>query len=260
MRLARHRFRALFSLATFAAMTFAAGSAGADKLPLLGSETAAPGPGGGALSTTGEIVVIDGDAVECARTASFEDLDGGASPGTSYDIVLWSGTILFGERFQGQTLGNAGDFDVVSGTPSDPLTPQAGSAGQNLNIFTYVSNVLVGLGHIGFPDIDAIGEGSIALYFPAPQRRVGLQLVGGNGGSATLDFYRADGSLIDSIVLTGLGEFRYGFETADATNSIAGILIQSTDASGVGLDDVCYEAGVVSSRSVSWGTLKTLYR
>lgn len=262
MHLARQLLRVVTPLAAVAAVALvSSGVAYGDKVPLLGSGTTAPAPVvPGALSSTGLIVAVDPGTVPCSRIAAFSDVEGGDTPGINYDGVLWSGTILFAERFVGQTVGSSGDFDVVSGAPTDPLTPQEGLPGRNLDVFTYTTNVLAGLGPLGFPDLDAIGEGSIAIAFPVAQSQVSFQLVGGNGGSATLSFYRADGSLIDTIDITGLGEFTYGFKTLDGTSSISGILIQSTDPSGMGIDNVCHEPGVVGTRAVSWGSLKTLYR
>ncbi|MFI5371616.1 MAG: hypothetical protein ACHQ52_08665 [Candidatus Eisenbacteria bacterium] len=208
----------------------------------------------------GTIVPIDPGLVPCTEIATFSDVLGGDTPGTNYDGFVYSGGLQFAERFVGQTLGYAGDFDAVSGTPVDPLALQVGSPGQNLDVFAYTTNVLAGLGHLGYPDLDAIGEGSIAVYFPAPQSRVSFMLVGGNGGSATLSFYRGDGSLIDDVVVSGLADLEYGFATADATPSIAGILIQNTDPSGIGVVNICHDGGIVSSRSVTWGKIKTLYR
>jgi hypothetical protein len=62
------------------------------------------------------------------------------------------------------------------------------------------------------------------------------------------------------VVVTGLGDLPYGFATYDGSYSIAGLLIQNADASGVGVDDICYDAAPVSAHPLSWGTLKQLYR
>jgi hypothetical protein len=247
--------------AAAAATTIAlVGAASADKIALLGSNGTAPHPITAITSATGAIVAVDPSTVPCTQVTTFSDLDGGDTPGTNYEGVVWSGGMEFGERFLGQALGVSGLFDVVSGTPSNPLTPQAGALGQNLDVLSYSTNVLTGLGPVGFPDIDAIGEGSIAMSFASPQARVSFQIVGGNGGSATLSFYRDDGSLLDTVVITGLAEASYGFETADVSNAISGILIQTTDPSGIGVDNVCREGAVVPTRAVSWGAIKTLYR
>ncbi len=262
MHLARRTLRVATSLSALSALTIAlCTTAHADRLPLVGTA----GSGGAHVSSSvvpsqGNIITIDPQVVPCTQIADFEDVVGGTNPGTNYDGILISGGLKFAERFAGQTLGANGDFDVVSGTPSGPLTLQAGAPGQNLDVFTYVSNVLTGLGPVGFPDLDAIGEGSIAVYFQAPQSMVSFAIVGGNGGSATLSFYRTDGSLIDDVVVTGLADLSYGFATADASPSIAGILIQTTDPSGIGVDDICHNGGIVGTRPMTWGRIKTLYR
>jgi len=262
MHLAQNILRVLISLVAASALTFAlSGAASADRLPLLGSGTTAPGGTTPSITAAdGMIVTIDPLLVPCTQMVTFDDVLGGDTPGTSYDSFVWSGGMKFAERFLGQTLSSSGEFDVVSGIPIDPLTLQVGTPGQNLDVFAYNTNVLTGLGHLGYPDMDAIGEGSIAMYFPVPQSRVSFQLVGGNGGSATLGFYRTDGSVIDPVAVSGLAELEYGFATADATPSIAGILIQNTDPSGMGVVNICHDGGVVSSRSVTWGSIKTLYR
>jgi len=262
MHLARRVHRVFSTLAATAVAVFAlAGVASADKIALLGSNGTSPSPVIRTItSETGAIVAVDPGTVPCSQITTFSDLAGGDTPGTNYEGPVFSQGMTFGERFLGQTLGAIGDFDAVSGSPSDPLTLQAGALGQNLDVLSYSTNVLTGLGPLGFPDIDAIGEGSIAMAFPLPQERVSFQLVGGNGGSATLTFYGADGSLLDTIVITGLAEASYGFETADATNAISGILIQTTDPSGIGVDNICREGAVVPTRAVSWGAIKTLYR
>jgi hypothetical protein len=248
-------------LVAFPAIAFAlSGTAHADRTPLLGS--GAPVILNHTVTVTselGSILEIDPATVPCTQIATFEDVVGGDPPGTDYDGLLESGGLLFAERFAGQSLSYSGDFDVVSGIPTSPLILQQGLPGQNLDVFNYSTNVLTGLGHIGYPDIDAIGEGSIAMLLPIPQSKVSLQLVGGNGGSATLTFYRTDGSLIDTIIISGLAELYYGFATADGSNSIAGILIQSTDPSGIGVDNICHFGGVVGTHALTWGQLKVLY-
>jgi hypothetical protein len=253
--------RVLASFAAVLALTCARpGTAHADRLPLLGSGATAPLPAGNIIPSNHLIVPVDPDSVPCSQPVTFNDLVGGENPGTDYDGIVQSGGLSFAERFVGQTLGYNGDFDAVSGIPTSPLSLQVGAPGQNLDVFAYTTNVLAGLGNLGFPDLDAIGEGAIAMYFPILQSRVSFEIVGGNGGSATLGFYRANGSLIDNVVVTGLVDSRYGFATPDGTRSIAGILIQSTDPSGIGVDNICHDGGLVSSRAVTWSDIKRLYR
>ena len=260
MHLARNNLRVVTFVAAVSALTIAlSGPARADRVPLLGPGAVSPGGTTSVVPAEGLIVSVDPSTVPCLQIATFGDVAGGDPPGVSYDGLVFSGGLQFAERFMGQTLGYGGDFDLVSGIPTNPLILQIGAPGQNLDVFVYVTNVLAGLGPLGYPDLDAIGEGSIAMYFPYPQSRVSFQLVGGNGGSATLSFYRIDGSLIDNVAVSGLAELGYGFATSDDTPSISGILIQTTDPSGIGVVNVCHDGGIVSSRSVSWGGIKRLY-
>lgn len=261
MHLAQTTFRALTSFAAAATLTFMlAGPAGANRLPLLGPG-AAPSTGPtSVIPASGYIVAVDPDSVPCIQIASFGNVDGGETPGISYDGLIFSGGLSFAERFVGQTVGYGGDFDVISGLPINPLILQVGAPGQNLDVFAYTTNVLAGLGHLGYPDLDAIGEGSISIYFPFAQSRVSFDLVGGNGGSATLGFYRADGTLIDNVTVTGLGDGSYGFATANGIASISGLLIQNTDPAGIGVVNICHDGGITNSRPTSWGGLKKIYR
>jgi hypothetical protein len=235
-------------------------AAGPDRTPLLGGATSNVNPHSLIVPGTGHIVAVDPLTVNCRFTATFDDVPGGDNPGTNFDQPLLSGGVLFAERFVGQELSTIGTFDAVAGIPSGPLTLLTGAPGQNLDVFLYSSNVLAGLGTLGFPDLDAIGEGSIAMLFPTPQARLTIQLVGGNGGDARLSFYRGDGTLIDDVTISGLGEATYGFATSDASASIVGILVQNTDPSGMGIDNVCYGDNTAASRTPTWGHLKSAYR
>ena len=232
----------------------------ADRVPLVGPGARITSAVVTIVSGNGQIVALDPDDVACSQFVGFGDLDGGPNPGTNYDGLIATGGMLFAERFAGQSLGYSGDFDVVTGSPSNPLLLQVGAAGANLNVFDYNGHVLNGLGPLLFPDLDAIGEGAMAMQFPVPQSQVRFDLVGGNGGSATLEFYGADGSLIDQVTVSGLADLAYGFGTAGGTPIIAGILIQNTDAAGIGVVNICYDRGVTAARAATWGRLKALYR
>jgi hypothetical protein len=176
---------------------------------------------------------------------TFDDVSGGLAPGTNYDAIFESNGADFAERFTGQTLSFSGDFDVLSGAPGGPLGLVAGAANQNLNVFVHddgtPSNVLTGLGPTGFPNNSAIGEGSFAVLFDFDQSEFGFQLVGGDGGNAYIGFYRRDGSLIDNVTLSGLGNAYYGFEREGGVNDIAGISIYNDDGAGIGFDELKHD-------------------
>jgi len=179
---------------------------------------------------------------------TFEDLPQIGELGTNYDDIFVSGGVAFAERFTGQTLTDVSGFDQLSGSPSGSLSLQVGLPGQNINVIagTYgnplkFGNVLAGLGSDGFPSADAIGEGSFAMLFSTDQSQFGFQLVGGNGGNAYIDFFKRDGSLIDSIILGSLADIFYGFAREDGARDIAGISIWNDDPGGIGIDDIKHD-------------------
>ena len=162
-------------------MSSAVSAHAGDRVPLVGtSPPTSLGRPSVARGVAGQIVPVEPDSVPCPQMVTFSDVDGGPTPGTNYDTVLYDGDLSFAERFVGQSVSSSGDFDVISGSPSSPLQLQVGAAGQNLDVFDYAGNVLAGLGPVCYPDVDAIGEGSIAIYFPAAQSKVKLSLVGGS--------------------------------------------------------------------------------
>lgn len=201
-----------------------------------------------------------------AQLVTFDDLPAVGAPGTNYDAIFASGGAAFGERFSGQTLGASGNFDVLGGTPLNPLTLMTGAAGRNLGVYlretayddetgtSATTNVLTGLGHLGFPHFDAIGEGAFAVLFGADQSEFGFQLVGGGGGSATVDFFRRDGSLIAQILLQGLADASYGFRRDGGIRDIAGISIFNDDPHGVGFDNLRYDVPGRSGEPGNGGT------
>lgn len=188
---------------------------------------------------------------------TFDDVAGGAAPGTNYNGIFVSGGASFAERFVGQTNTPVGDFDVLSGTPSAGLALAVGAAGQNLNVFVEgVSQVLTGLGPAGFPNFNAIGEGAFAVLFTTDQSEFGFELVGGNGGSATVGFFKRDGSLISQLSLPGLGSAFYGFSREGGVQDIAGISIFNDDLAGIGFDNLKHD--VRSGNVPEPGTLALL--
>ena len=191
-----------------------------------------------------QISQVDYGTLTGTQLVTFDDVPGGGSPGTNYDGIFFSNGVGFAERFVGQTrTTTSGGFDSLSGAPSGgSLTLQVGAAGQNLNIFTNSgTQVLTGLGPEGFPSVDAIGEGSFAALFSSDQSQFGFQLVGGNNGSATVGFYRADGWLIQTITLSGLGSAFYGFQRVGGINDIRGISIFNSDPAGVAFDNLKFD-------------------
>ena len=186
---------------------------------------------------------VDYFSLSGAALIDFESIAGGGAPGTNYDGIIDLVGASFGERFTGQTLSYSGNSDVLSGTPTGGLSLQAGAAGQNLNSYTRSpdGNILTGLGRLGFPDFNAIGEGAIAILFDHDQSEFGFQSVGGDLGGATFEFWDRTGSLIDTITPENLGTDFFGFSREGGVQDIAGISIWNTDPAGIGFDDIIFD-------------------
>ena len=173
---------------------------------------------------------------------TFEDVTGGTQPGTNYDEILKSNAASFAERFVGQTLSSNGVLDVLSDTAIGPLSLQVGKPGQNLNVVAFApppstnsSNTLTGVGPTGLN-----GEGAFAVLFDVDQSQLGFQLVGGATGSATVNFFKRDGFLLETIALSGLTNSSYGFSRDGGLNDIAGFSIYNNATLGIGLDNLRY--------------------
>lgn len=179
----------------------------------------------------------------------FEDLAPGGGSGTNYNSLIVSQGVTFGERFAGQILTANGNFDVLSASATGSLTVLAGVPNQNLSLLTNSgSNVITGLGTLGFPSFDAIGEGSLALEFSNDQSQFGFQLVGGNAGNAFISFFKRDGSLISTLTVANLADSFYGFSREGGLTDIAGISIYNDDPAGIGLDNLKHD--IVSTSGV----------
>lgn len=186
------------------------------------------------------------------QLVGFDDVPGGAEPGTNYNGIFFSNGVGFAERFVGQTLTPVGGFDQLGGAPSGGgLTLQPGAAGQNLNVFSFNgSHVLTGLGSVAFPSNDAIGEGSFAALFSTGQSQFGFQLVGGDGGSAFISFFSITGSLIHSITANGLADSFYGFSRDGGAQDIYGISIYNNDGAGIGFDNLKFDVKSIGGPNV----------
>ena len=108
-----------------------------------------------------------------------------------YNAVVTSKGVQFGERFVGQRLTIDSsfppfEFDVLSLLPSAPLTVKVGLLDQNVFVGTILSQVLIGLSPLAAlppPDpniVHGVGEGSVAMLFPAPVSAFGFRLSGGH--------------------------------------------------------------------------------
>ncbi len=180
---------------------------------------------------------VDPATLTCPDLIDFEDVPGG-DQGANFDGVLVSGLGSFAERFAGMKVSFVGGHDVLSGIPTSPLTLQVGSPNENVVVFSFFGeNVLAGLGPTGFPNDSSIGEGSFAVIFNSAQFQLGFTIVGSNSGSAAVNFFAADGSLIDTILLFNINDPTFAFRRAGNVRDIAGISIHNADGGGLGFDN-----------------------
>lgn len=182
--------------------------------------------------------------------------------GAVIDGLLASGGVQFGERFDGQELAVAKAprpgavaqdwFDDLSfGSPTAGLTLQAGAAGANLGAYDYGDPDGTALFGIGPQAGAADGFGAVSARFAVPVSALGLQLRDADGGAITLQLYRADGSLIEAVSLSGRGDGRYAFARTGGAADIAGFTLTNRDSYyGVSIDNLVLAAPVPEPASV----------
>lgn len=182
---------------------------------------------------------VDPDNLHLSRVITFDDLPSGFGVGRMIETVLVQDGAQFGERFAGQIVTAEGDFDRVHGDAISPLTVIPGAPGQTFGVLRLMAtSVLNGYGPAGYPKDNAGGEGALAFVFDFDQSTLGLDIRGGELGSATLTFFRRDGSTIHVMTLGPLSETSYGFRRAGDQPDIAGVLIENADPQGIALDNI----------------------
>jgi hypothetical protein len=172
------------------------------------------------------------------------------------------GTLVFGERLQGQELGfsdGAGDpippstsdpiFDRLSGNPTiDDLRLVTGEPKQNLAVLPDASaktNIIAGLGPLGFDSPNGRGEGSIAGIFSSVTTfEFGFSVFGANAAGsnrAVIEFFNYRGILLDTIELSPLidGEVAFRADIGGDTG-IDAFSIYNTDNGGLGYNNFRY--------------------
>lgn len=185
---------------------------------------------------------------------------GELADGAVIDGLLLSGGVQFGERFAGQELAVAKAprpgavaqdwFDDLSfGAPTAGLTLLAGSVGANLGAYQYgdADGIAVfGIGPQNPDGSDPSGFGALSARFAAPVSALGFQLRDADGGAITLQLYRADGSLIEAVDLSGRTDGRYAFARSGGEGDIAGFSLTSRDSYyGVSLDNLVLATSAV---------------
>ncbi len=189
-----------------------------------------------------EIMAMNPDSLVCQHFVTFELLPSGSMPGTNYDEIIGVTGASFGEHFAGQMMTQSDVWDVPTGSARAPLVLEPGPPNENLSVAFYETahtNLLSGLGPVGFPSFDAVGEGSMAILYDTDQSAVGFDIVGGSQGNAYIDFFRRDGSYIDTYTVSGIYWEAYAFRRTGGTVDIAGLVIYNDDPGGMGIDNVC---------------------
>lgn len=145
--------------------------------------------------------------------------------------------ITFGERLAGQVNTPVDGFDRISGMPAFPLTMEVDDVTPEtgVNVVAFRGTAIDGLGTVGFPDFDALGEGSLTLLFDRDQRVVSFDVFGSNGGSAYIQFFARDGSAVGAMRLLNLKDTTHLVSSAET--NIAAMTITNDDYGGFGFDD-----------------------
>lgn len=208
-------------------------------------------------SLEAQITQVDYNSLTGTQLVSFGSVPGGTGAGTNYDELLIVGGVGFGEHFSGQTVTAFGNFDQLTGTPSGGLTLLPGEDGQNLTVFQSPAGaVLSGNGTQGWPIFDAIGEGAISLLFSTDQSEFGFRLAGGNGGNAYVSFFGSDGSLIQTMTLSGLPVVAgYGFSREGGVHDIRGVSIWNDDVTGFGLANIRFNVASAVPEPATWAMM-----
>ena len=157
--------------------------------------------------------------------------------------------LSFGEKLLGQVLDADGFFDVVTGTPTVPLTLDTtidGDTGVNV-ILIFGSTAIDGLGYLGFPHRDSIAEGALTALYGLDQRLIAFDVLGSNGGSLRIQFFNRSGAKIGDITIdeTVNGPLVFSSDQRD----IAAITLTNRDRGGVVYDNFRYIPGTEDGAS-----------
>lgn len=158
--------------------------------------------------------------------------------------------LTIGQMLVGQTNVPVDWFDFVSGTPAMPLRiddttpPEYG-----LNISTvYSRTVMAGLGPLGFPHRDSLGEGALTILFDADQYVVGVEVIGVNDGPMSLTFYNRGGSVIGQFDVPQPLNDTYVYSSV--AGDIAALTINNHDLGGLAYGNLLFLPGVPSGPPV----------
>lgn len=150
----------------------------------------------------------------------------------SYSTLARPFGITFGEKLVGQVQtavdlgGPSGPFDEITGVPSLPLMIDS-SVAADVGVGTFAGG-LVGLGESGWPDPEAIGEGSIAVLYPVDQMVFGFRVINEDIDSIDIQFYDRSANLLADLTVEGPHGGQFMFTSTGA--GVAAIVIDLTGA------------------------------
>ena len=167
----------------------------------------------------------------------------------------------FGERFAGQFLGrgapgsNIEDFDVLSGTPSSPLTILPGKPNENITILRsnsrHIGVGLYGESWVGYPQGASGGEGAVSIYFDQDQMGFGFRVQASYGrnfytmGQVIISCFDTSGAALGTVVFDSFkwdALHSIAVTRTNAAKDIRGCSIENTDPKGVLYDDFIFMA------------------
>jgi len=180
------------------------------------------------LMTANAAIIVD-NTITGSITNDFNSLPSGNDP----DFISQTGA-TYGESFDGQSLATGSGFDVLTGTPSSPLTLRA-----NPTLNDNIGVVNDGLKQI-YGDLGGkVGEGALSILFDSATNVLGMDVVGTAGsGAFTVQFFALDGSSLGTITQSVTNSF-FGFRTTDG-EQIRGVSITNTDPNGIAYDNVTF--------------------
>lgn len=200
------------------------------------------------LSTTAPLAasatIIQDDTIVGTTTHDFEAL-----PVAVRSTVSLPGA-TYGERFAGQTLSvdvDQATFDVLSGTPTSPLTLLAGAPGFSLAVTpsgspSFPGTFLAGCGPIlpGCPATSSVGEGAVSVLFDEDQQLFGFEVFTEGLGTVDVQFFSRTGASLGAFSIAPAAGIDFvGFRVVDG-DWIAGVSLTNDDPQGVGFDSVTF--------------------
>lgn len=201
----------------------------------------------------------DDVAARLGGVLDFETLGALPEPGRQIAGLIAAPGITLGERFAGQSRGSERRgpadtlYDAPQGRPEAPLRALPGPEGENASVALhrgFGSAALFPLGPAGFPAVEALGEGGLAVVFAADLPALGLRVhadypdpLGTRPPPAPLEIwiYRRDGSLAGRLTVPlshGVNDIALA-QSAGAP-AIAGFALRTADPGGIAVDDILY--------------------